>query len=156
MKHYTYAHYRKDTNELFYIGKGSGTRAYRVVQRNKHWTNINKAVGRTVEILAYWKTEQEAYDHETLLISCFRDMKKNLVNYSDGGEAPPSRKGIKQTADHIAKRIATRKANGNYKRSDETTMKIVNALKGRVQSEEHKTKNSIAVKKWWDERKGLI
>jgi len=85
---YTYAHYTPDKN-LFYIGKGNGRRAYIFHKRNNHWNNIVKKHGKPeVQILAHWNTEAEAFDHEKLLISCFKDMGHTLCNMSEGGEGP--------------------------------------------------------------------
>lgn len=82
----TYAHY-KPQGGLFYIGKGKPRRAYAMDGRNPHWHNVVNKYGRPhVEILARWDTEEEALDHERLLISCFREMKVGIVNKSDGGQ----------------------------------------------------------------------
>jgi hypothetical protein len=88
--YYTYAHYTADTKELFYIGKGTFSkrgnykRAYVSTRRNAHWNNkVNKHKGFEVQILATWKTEKEAFEHERLLISCFEG---RLVNLTIGGD----------------------------------------------------------------------
>lgn len=84
--YYTYAHYTPNKN-LFYIGKGNGRRAYIFHKRNNHWNNVVKKHGKPeVQILAHWNTEAEAFDHEKLLISCFKDMGHTLCNMSEGGE----------------------------------------------------------------------
>jgi NUMOD3 motif len=84
---YTYAHYTPDGNRLFYIGKGIGARAYASAGRNKHWHNVVKKYGKPkIQILSDWNTEQEALDHERLLISCFRDLGYKLCNVADGGK----------------------------------------------------------------------
>ena len=95
MKYYTYAHYTEDTNELFYIGKGtqgkdnSFKRAFCSWRRNYLWDSvIKKHGGFTCEILATWETEKEAFDHEVLLISLFD---KKLVNLTTGGEGVSGR-----------------------------------------------------------------
>jgi hypothetical protein len=85
MKFYTYIHIRKDSNKIFYVGKGQGNRAY-VTKRNKHWHAIADQYGFDVCIIAYWRLEQEALDHEMLLISCFNDMGYHLANKTSGGE----------------------------------------------------------------------
>lgn len=85
MLYYTYLHKRNDTNAVFYIGKGSGKRAWHK-RRNKFWHSVADTRGFTVEICAYWPTEKEAYDHETFLIACFKDLNAKLVNQTDGGE----------------------------------------------------------------------
>ena len=84
--HYTYAHTRNDTGKIFYIGKGIKYRCNESRSRNQYWKNIVEKHGYKIEILAYWKTAEEAYDHEKLLISCFKDMGYELANLTDGGE----------------------------------------------------------------------
>lgn len=106
MSYYTYAHFTKDTNELFYIGKGSFTkqgdfkRANACTGRNTYWKNkVNKHNGFKVEILAVWKTEQEAFAHEEFLISV---MKEKLVNLTSGGEGCAGRVQSKAEKDKRA------------------------------------------------------
>ena len=83
---HTYAHY-KPQGGLFYIGKGSGDRAHQKNGRNAYWNRVVAKYGNPhVKILAYWDTEQEAMDHEVLLISCFKDMGYKLTNMSAGGD----------------------------------------------------------------------
>lgn len=83
---YTYAHITSDTNKIFYIGKGAGRRMYRKDARNQHWRNTVAKHGYKAVKLADWKTSEEAFSHEKLLISSFRDMGYKLVNQSDGGD----------------------------------------------------------------------
>jgi hypothetical protein len=95
---YTYAHYTPE-GRLFYIGKGQKGRAYSFSQRGSHWKNIVAKYGKPdVQILANWKTEAEALDHEVLLIGCFKDLGHNLVNKTSGGEGTS---GYKFTAKQI-------------------------------------------------------
>ena len=96
----TYAHTKPD-GTIFYIGKGSHTRAHSKKGRNKHWNNIvNKYGSFGVDILANWDTEEEAFSHEILLISCFRDMGYVLANISEGGLGS---KGFRHTEEHKQK-----------------------------------------------------
>ncbi len=85
---YTYLHLRESDNKPFYIGKGtiSQKRAYSHSDRNEHWRNTVKKHGLKVEILAEWAIEQEAFEHEKFLISCFKELGHKLVNMTDGGE----------------------------------------------------------------------
>jgi hypothetical protein len=93
---YTYAHTKPD-GTIFYIGKGQNHRAWKKTRRNKHWKNvIAKYKNYGVEILANWDTEEEAFSHEVLLISCLRDMNHKLVNMTDGGEGTSGRKLTKE------------------------------------------------------------
>lgn len=89
MKYYIYAHYRKDTGDVFYIGKGEGNRHKSRQGRNPYWLNIVNAHGYKIEILQHFETEKEAFDAEQSLIADLgrKDLGKGLlVNMSDGGE----------------------------------------------------------------------
>ena len=89
MKYYIYAHYRNDTGDVFYIGKGEGNRHKSRQGRNTYWVNIVNAHGYRVEILQHFETETEAFDAEQSLIEELgrKDLGKGLlVNMSDGGE----------------------------------------------------------------------
>lgn len=85
MNHYTYLHTRNDTGAVFYIGKGSGSRAH-AEGRNEHWNRVVAKYGYTVHILAKWETEKEAFEHEKFLILCFKDLGAPLTNMTDGGD----------------------------------------------------------------------
>ena len=86
MKFYTYVHMRADDGKVFYVGKGAGRRATAHSQRNPHWHSTVKKHGIRVEIAAYWPSEAEAFSHERLLISVFRDIGHPMTNRSDGGD----------------------------------------------------------------------
>lgn len=88
---YTYAHIRKDTNQIFYIGKGAGRRMFRKEARNNHWHNVVEKAGFEPIKLAEWSTEDEAYKHEKFLINCFKGL---LVNQSSGGDGNDAKGGF--------------------------------------------------------------
>lgn len=152
MKYYTYLHTRNDTGKVFYIGKGTCQRAYGT-DRNKHWTAIVEKHGFTAEILAHWATEQEAYEHEKLLIASFIDMGYVLANKTPGGEGIP--KGYKFSEE--TKRKQTLAKIGS-KRSEETKKKMSASsawrghtyttvgMTGKTHSEEARAKMSAARK----------
>ena len=86
MNFYTYAHYTNN-GEVFYIGKGIKDRAYSFNDRSHSWKRaVKDSKGLKIEILAYWDTEQEAFEHEKVLIECFTDLKHPLVNKTKGGK----------------------------------------------------------------------
>lgn len=137
MKFYTYLHRRNDTNQVFYIGKGSGDRAYvKGRYRGKYWNAINDKHGRTVEILAYWPTEQEAYDHEIFLIKIFREMNFPLINKNDGGDGGRHWQGKKRSPETNAKISAKLKGRKRDPAAVEKTVSKLRGRKGRVWTEE--------------------
>lgn len=82
----TYLHQTKDTGRIFYIGKGNPHRVNDKNNRNKYWKNIVNKHGFTSSVIAEWETEQEAFEHEKLLIACFKDMGYKLANILEGGQ----------------------------------------------------------------------
>lgn len=148
---YTYAHYKPDGG-LFYIGKGKRRRAYAMDGRNSHWHNIVNKYGKpNIELLAKWDTEQEALDHERLLISCFRDIGFLLANKSDGGEGSS---GYKHTEESRRKNSMAKKGSIPWNKGIKGAMKAWN--KGVPMSEEQRAKCSIAKLGKPSPRKGVV
>ena len=158
---YTYAHYTPQ-GRLFYIGKGQGERAFSFYKRGSHWNNVVLKYGKPeAQILAHWKSEKEALDHEVLLIDCFRSMGHKLCNKTNGGEGtsgyrhtdeqrennrqarlgkPTWNKGIACRED-TKKRISISKlGKAGLPMSEEAKLKISLSNKGRKHSEETKRK----------------
>lgn len=99
MSFYTYGHYT-ESGVLFYIGKGQKARAFDKTGRSDYWKSVSKKHGLKVEMFAQWETEQEAFDHERFLISCFRDdLKLKLCNFTDGGEGASGCKHVGENWD---------------------------------------------------------
>jgi hypothetical protein len=80
---YVYGHYKADTGELFYIGKGTGNRAWQTWKRNPYWKNVVNKHGFTVKLLHENLTEEDAYEKEKQLIAEVGLM--NLTNITEGG-----------------------------------------------------------------------
>jgi hypothetical protein len=85
MAFYTYQH-STDDGRVFYIGKGKKRRAWATKYRSKWWEKTAAKHGLNVSILAHWRTEHEAFEHERTLIRTFRELGHPLVNLTDGGE----------------------------------------------------------------------
>ncbi len=107
MQFVTYAHYKPD-GTMFYVGKGSISRAYSAAGRNVVWKRtVEKYGGYKVQILAKWETEQDAFDHEIVLIESLKAIGVPLVNIAAGGLGS---KGFRHTEEHkinLSKRMAT-------------------------------------------------
>jgi len=84
--HYVYIHFKKDTLEPFYIGKGKGYRYKRVDNRNIYWNNIVNKHGFVPDILKQFDSHKEALQYEIKMIQFFKEEGFKLANLTDGGE----------------------------------------------------------------------
>ena len=99
MQFCTYAHYKPD-GVMFYVGKGSSRRAHSAAGRNVAWNRtVKKHGGFSMEILGQWNVEQDAFDHEILLIDVMKSLRIPLVNISSGGLGST---GFRHTDEHKA------------------------------------------------------
>lgn len=81
MKYYTYIHKRGDTGEVFYVGKGTGRRAWwKFHQDNKKWCRITQAHGYSIHIVNRWATELEALHDEMDLQHWYQAQGCDLAN----------------------------------------------------------------------------
>lgn len=83
--YYIYGHYTADTDELFYIGKGTKKRAWST-KRTRKWKNKVKKHGLVVKLLHEHLTEEDALAKEVELIAEARSHGINLVNVLPGGD----------------------------------------------------------------------
>ncbi len=127
MKYYVYHWIRKDTNEPFYVGKGTGNRAGHK-KSNKGWKNITSKVECFWEIIKYFDDEQTAYLYEHTLIEEYKKLGYKIINqteYSKGG-------GTWAYTDEVKQRQSkNRKGKGLGPRSEEWKQNISKANKGR-------------------------
>jgi hypothetical protein len=131
LPYYTYMHTRNDTGKPFYIGKGSARRAWdnRRSKRGAHWSNVASKHGYEVHILAQWKTEKEAHNHEVFLIDTMRNMGVDIVNKTIGGEGSSGYKWNDESRAKLSA-IASRNNSGEKnpmfgrKHSAETRVKL--------------------------------
>lgn len=128
---YTYIHYTSDGNVPFYIGKGKGNRFKALSGRNRWWSFKVKKHGFVPEILAYWKNEQEAFEHEKFLISCFTAIGFKLVNLTNGGEGCSGLVRSEESKEKV------RKANTGKVFSEERKKNIADSITGRKLSDKH-------------------
>lgn len=145
---YVYEHWRLDKEECFYVGKGTGNRAYRK-GRNDHWNNIVAKLNRIgsgyeVRLVAVGLTEEEAFDLEKERISFWRDL-VDLANMTDGGD------GLSNPSQEVREKIAAKATGRKHK---EETLRLMSQLKfgkesprkGKKNSEEHRRKISESKK----------
>lgn len=89
-RYYVYMHRDKKTQVPFYIGKGTGRRAYDTIGRHPRWFEIVKSLthGYEVQIIADDLSEAEAFDQERDLIAKYGRESEGLgplVNITEGG-----------------------------------------------------------------------
>lgn len=103
--YYIYRHIRKDTDEVFYVGKGSTVpnkyiqlsryyRAYNLQGRSDWWKRIVDKAGYEVEIIFESDCEDIIFEKEKEFIELYgrRDLGKGtLVNLTNGGEGESGR-----------------------------------------------------------------
>jgi len=82
MKWLVYLHYRLDTGECFYIGKGTEKRSRAKDGRNEYWNRIFKKAGRKIVVAQRFEYEQDALSLEVDLIARYTP----VANLSIGGE----------------------------------------------------------------------
>lgn len=148
---YVYAHRRKDTDVISYIGKGAGRRAWARSGRNSLWSNIDRAHGFNVEIIRAGLTEEDAFEVEREMIAQLGPE----CNFTDGGEGisgyrhtPETKAAIRaahagkpQPKDVVERRAL--KLRGK-KRSAEFSAAVSARMTGRVHTDETKAKMSAA------------
>ena len=92
---YIYLHRRLDTGDVFYVGKGTRSdshqyqRALEVKRRSRLWRFVASKAGCSVELVADFFAESDAFTMERELIAFHgrRDTGRgSLVNMTDGGE----------------------------------------------------------------------
>lgn len=115
--YYIYEWYNIDTNEVFYVGKGTGRRKGMISNRNpyfKHYYNKHNCDVRIVKDEI--EDENYAYELEVKLIAEYKSRGECFTNITDGGESPPTCYGER---------------NGMYgrKRTEEERQKISESIK---------------------------
>lgn len=121
--YYVYRHIRKDTGEVFYIGRGkkyklrkhkspSGEyeRAYTSLSRNQHWHNIvNKVGGFDVDILIDCLTFDESLEKEREFVKLYKRATDGgtLCNKNDGGDGNKN-VSVKESVKTYLKKLYTK------------------------------------------------
>jgi len=140
---YIYFHINPLKNEIFYVGKGKGKRAWSYTGRSLFWKNITKKYGYIIDIIEDGLSEQEAFEREIFYINKIgrKDLGLGpLINMTNGGDGPSGSIRSKETIDKL------KESRKNYKHSDETRRKMSKSQTGRKQSDEAKEKVSKARK----------
>jgi hypothetical protein len=159
---YVYGHYKADTGELFYIGKGTGNRAWSNHGRSVYWKRVAEKHGRAVQIIEDNLTDEEAYIKEKELIEVVG--LNNLVNIIDGGygitsddvkridKIHPTRNIKAAIAGKVAMKDTTIKKKHlesvrKVTQTDEWKQRQLTGLKNKTSSDEWKRKHQEGIEK---------
>lgn len=104
---YVYVHKKNSDGSVFYVGKGSGKRAWDWSKRTDLWKNLRRKHGITVEILKEGMSEPCSLTLERILIAKYRSKKQAQANLTDGGEGTS---GIK-FSDDVKSRMSENQRN---------------------------------------------
>ena len=83
---YVYEWFNMNTNEVFYVGKGTKNRYKNSQQRNAYFKNYYNKYKCDVRIVKSSLTEDEAFEMEKDLIEKYREIGQAQCNLTDGGE----------------------------------------------------------------------
>jgi len=170
-KFYIYFHINPLKNEVFYVGRGYGSRSHRKTNRNKYWHNTVNKYGYIIDIIESGLTSDEANEREIFYIK--KIGRKNLVNMTDGGEGSvgrdPWNKGIKtgDICNNKGRRRseATKELQRQIKLGNKLTPEHIEKLRlkaignksntGLKDSDETKLRKSISATKAWKKRNNI-
>jgi hypothetical protein len=115
-KFYVYIHRALDSNQVYYVGKGSGTRAFDLNKRSKYHRGVIKKYGCIVEIVIEHLTHERALIQEILGIKYYHPR----CNFTKGGEGVQGYERTQQDKDNISFRM---KGDKNHRFGKVGTMK---------------------------------
>lgn len=112
---YVYEHIRLDTNAVFYVGKGCGSRMRSKDKRNKHWHAIADKAGYSGRVIVESDDEELIFLAEEERIDQLKRIGWSLANKTAGGAG------------------GTR----GYRHTEEAKRRISENLKGKLVGERH-------------------
>ena len=131
-KFYVYEHIRLDTNEVFYVGKGTGRRAYETKgdRRSEHWKRVHNKVGSYVKLLVENVDEELAFLVEIERIDQLKKLNTPLINKTIGGDGATGYKHSEESKAKISISNKTRYAKMTKEEKVWSESKRNNALAG--------------------------
>lgn len=160
-KYYVYEWYIEETNEIFYVGKGTGNRVTSMKNRNSYFKNIRKKYNCNYRILKYFQNENDAYNYELKRGLELKEIGQAKACYVLGNfkrfidesvlekmkktafkkERTPWNKGKKMSVEYKEK---CRKRTLGTKQSEETKKKRSQSLKNHIVTKEAREKIGLS------------
>ena len=133
MNYVSYVHAKPDTTDasgIFYVGKGSGKRARKIVRNessNRHYKHtVSKHGAENILVgVIPCSSEQIAFDLERGLIKCLRRMGVKLTNLTDGGEGSSGCVASPETIKKISFGVKERWRDSDYRDKLSEIQKVV-------------------------------
>lgn len=85
MEFYVYEYFKKDDDEVFYVGKGTGRRMYELHNRNKYFNSVYAKYDCDVRIYKDGLTNEESCDIERQRIAELKLVQQAYCNFTEGG-----------------------------------------------------------------------
>ncbi|MCG7345342.1 hypothetical protein MHZ92_14480 [Sporosarcina sp. ACRSL] len=82
---YVYEYYKVDSDEVFYVGKGTGQRMFETHNRNKYFNAVLKKYDCNVRIVHDGLTNEEACEKEIERIAEMKAIGQAYCNFTNGG-----------------------------------------------------------------------
>ena len=124
---YVYEWYIEKTNEIIYVGKGSGKR-YLSKQHNKMFKEFLKRYSCSSRIIEYFENEQDAYKKEFERINELREINQCVCNIRIGGNGGGASINTKMT---------------RWTKEEREKYSIKNVMKSKEQRERMKKNNPM-------------
>lgn len=150
MRFCVYEHWRPDTDQCFYVGKGTLQRARKIRRKENQWHARIVAKLATIGLLpqviivASGLAENEAFSLECERISYWRSIGGVLVNCTTGGEGAAGKEVSPETREKIRAGLIGKSKGVGRKLSPKHRSAISDGLRGRQVSQETRTKISAA------------
>lgn len=152
--YYVYVHRRASDGSVFYVGKGTGNRAWqKSSKRNIHWKRIVDKHGLIVEILESGYQNWYAIEREIQLIEFYG--LENLCNQTGGGEGCSGRVWKDESKKKLSQAKKGMKTpwtcgENNHMKTAESRAKVSASLKGKPHPWMEGDKNHMKQQKYKD------
>lgn len=144
---YVYIHRRADDGRVFYVGKGTGRRAWSFSHRGDWWKRVKNKHGCHVEIYMGDLCEKDAFKYEVAIIWAMRFIGEPLVNVTDGGEGTSGWKRTEEWRQKVSYANKGRKKPDSFKEALSKRSREQQTLKKMLEVPGFIERRSMAIRK---------
>ena len=147
MKYYVYEWFIKETNEIFYVGKGCGLR-YKIVNKHRNFLFQDKIKNNNCEsrIIKYFDTEEEAYKYEAQRIRQLKKQGMCVCNIMPGGAGGSGEYWTDELRKQYSENNVMKRSDQRKRMSEQNPMK--NADIAKIVGEKHVSSLLIGEKEY--------